>query len=320
MKKQPMRQVANWIFHSRLLFAITLAVIFYGLFLVPDNDLPGRALNQVWNLGHIGAFLICWTYVFNLFPRVQRLSLLKLAMLVIVSTLVIAEVIEIVQGWIGRDDEWQDVWDSTVGSGLALAFTSVQVRDLSKRSRLVWHSLSIVALVAIPWSIWSNLADALIVQRQFPVISDFSTPFELTRWRGKHADIEIKSSPDGHAYLSVRFRPGKYSTLTLKYFHRNWQAYHNLVLDLHSPQSKSYPVILRINDNLHKQHHFALSDRFNRKILLRPGQQQVVIPLSAIRNAPRTRKMDMRHLEELDLFTMDSEVYHYLDIQKIYLE
>ena len=29
-----MRQVLKWIFHSRLLFVITLAVIFYGLFLV----------------------------------------------------------------------------------------------------------------------------------------------------------------------------------------------------------------------------------------------------------------------------------------------
>lgn len=315
-----MRQVLKWIFHSRLLFVITLAVIFYGLFLVPNNGQGNRAWNEVWNTGHIGAFLICWTFVFNLFPRVTRLSWLKLVVLVLVTTLVLAESIEIVQGWIGRDNEWQDVWDSTVGALLALAFTSMQVRDLSKRIRLVWRSLALIALVAIPWAIWSNLADALILQRQFPVISDFSTPFELTRWSGNRADFEIKSPPGRHDFLSVGFRPGKYSTLTLKYFHHDWQNYHKLVLELRNPERKPYPVILRIHDRWHKLHHFVLSDRFNRKILLSPGLQRIIIPLSTIRDAPRTRKMDMRHLAELDLFTMNSRVYHHLDIEKIYLE
>lgn len=315
-----MVQLVKWIFHSRLLFIITLVVIFYGLFLVPNNDLPGRALNQVWNLGHIGAFFICWTYVFNLFPRVQRLSFLKLVLLVIVSTLVLAEVIEIIQGWIGRDDDWQDVWDSSVGALLALTFTSLQMRAFSLSKRLLLRSLALVTLVAIPWPIWSNLADALIMQRQFPVLSNFSTPFEMTRWRRNNAVLALKSGPDKHINLAITFRPGKYSTVTLKYFHHNWQGYHQLVLVMDNPEAKPYPVILRINDNLHKLHHFAFSDRFNREIMLKPGPQRIVISLVAVREAPRTRKMNMRHLEDLDLFTMDSKVYHHLDIEKIYLE
>lgn len=315
-----MRQLVHRVFHSRLLFAITLAVIFYGLFLVPNDGEASRVWNEIWNTGHIAAFLICWTFVFNLFARVSRLSWLKLAILVIVTTLVIAELIEIVQGWIGRDQEWQDVWDSAVGATLALVFTSRQIHELVLRARLFWRSLALVLLVAIPWPIWTNLADAVIMQRQFPVISNFTTPFEITRWRGNRAHLAIRSGPEKRAYLSVTFQPGKYSTVTLKYFHRNWQAYHKLVLELRNPDSKPYPVILRIHDRLHKLHHYALSDRFNRQIMLKPGTQRVVIPLSAVRNAPRTRKMDMRHLEELDLFTMDSTVYHHLDIQKIFLE
>lgn len=315
-----MANLLNRIFHSRLLFILTLAVICYGLFLVPNDDQASRGANEIWNLGHIAAFWIIWTFVFNLFPRFQRFSTVQLILIVLATTLVVAELIEIVQGWIGRDNEWQDVWDSGVGALLAITFCSVQIRALAQWMRIAWRVLALSTLVIVPWTVWSNLADVVIIQREFPVLSNFSTPFEMTRWRRNHADISLHSSVGQRDYLSVTFRPGLYSTVKFKYFHRDWRGYQRLVLDLTNPETQAYKVILRIHDRWHKQHHFALSDRFNRTLVLKPGRQQIVIPLAEVARAPKTRKMDMAHLQELMLFTMASRVYHHLYIHSIYLE
>lgn len=310
----------NRIFHSRLLFALTLALIFYGLFLAPNDGQASRAWNEVWNLGHIGAFLIVWTFVFRLFPRFTRMPLLQLVAVVMVTTLVTAELIEIVQGWIGRDDEWQDVWDGGAGALLALGFCTAQINALPRWSRTAWRAGALIALVFIPWTVWSNLADAVIVQRQFPVLCNFTTPFEMTRWHSSHAKLHLQSARGRRAYLAVEFLPGRYSTIMLEYFHRDWHAYKKLVLDVTNPEKQPYRVVLRIHDRWHKQHHFAYSDRFNRALGLKPGRQRIVIALTDVENAPKTRKMDMRHLKELELFTMNSATDHHLYIHGLYLE
>lgn len=320
MLKHFMSSLFNRIFHSRLLFALTLALIFYGLFLAPSDAQASRAWGEIWNLGHIGAFLIVWTFIFRLFPRFTRMSPVQLAVVVMMTTLVTAELIEIVQSWIGRDDEWQDVWDSGVGALLALGFSAVQIKALAPWPRTAWRAISLIALVLVPWTIWSNLADSVIVQRQFPVLCNFTTPFEMTRWHRNHAKLHLQSAHGGQAYLAVEFLPGRYSTITLKYFHRDWRGYKQLVLDVTNPEKQAYRVVLRIHDRWHKQHHFAYSDRFHRTLVLQPGRQHIVIHLADVANAPKTRKMDMQYLQALGLFTMDASSYHHLYIHRLYLE
>ena len=120
--------------------------------------------------------------------------------------------------------------------------------------------------------------------------------------------------------LAVRFQPAQYSTVSLRYFYPDWQGYTDLVLDVVNPESTDIKVTLRIHDRLHAQHAFAFNDRFNRQILIKPGKQRIVIALADIKNAPATRQMDMRHIQDLSLFTIQSITYHHLDIQKILLE
>lgn len=310
------------IFESRLLFALTLLVIIYGLFFVPnDNETTHTIWTEIWNLGHLGAFLCIWLFVFNIFPWFQRLSATRLILLVCVSTLVLAELIEYVQGLIGRDDEWQDVWDSGVGAILCVTFFSAQVRKMVRWQRYAWRLVAIVVLVAVPWSIWSALTDEYFIRRQFPVLSDFSTPFEMRRWQKNTATIHLQKSGEPDVpFLAVDFHPAIYSTVTLKYFYPDWRGYKHIVLDATNPESVNFRVILRIHDRLHKKHNYALNDRFNRTLLIHPGRQRVTIDMDDVQNAPVSRKMDMQHIEELSLFTMHSKSQHHLWIHRVYLE
>lgn len=316
-----MYRLLNQIFHSRLLFGFTLMVIFYGLFLIPNSGEPNRVWNEINNLGHIGAFLIVWMFVFNLFPRITRLSTTQLFVVVLVTTLAVAELIEIIQGWIGRDNEWQDVWDSGVGALLAVVFSSTQIRRLAQWSRHAWRALALIALLLVPWSIWSNLADEVILRRQFPVLCDFSTPFAMSRWHANAATIqEQQTATTGQRYLGIEFRPGLYSTVSLVHFYPDWHAYKHLILEVTNPDSHTLTVILRVHDRQHKRHQYALNDRFNRKLMIKPGRQRIDITIADVEKAPATRKMDLQHMEDLSLFTMQSRTYHHLYLHKIFLE
>lgn len=306
---------------SRWLFALILAVIVYGLFFVPNSDEKFRAWTEIWNLGHIGAFVLIWLFSFNIFIRLQRLSATRLLIVVVVISLVVGKMIEVIQGWVGRDDEWQDVWDSGVGALLAVVYGSPAFRELAKLPRRLWQTLALVVLILVPWPIWTALADEWMIHRQFPVLSDFSTPFERSRWHTNRAFIAVQKSPrQAKPLLSVTFTPAEYSTVVLHYFHSDWRGYKNLVLEVTNPDRNALKIILRIHDRLHKRHNYALHDRFNRPLLVAPGPQRIEIPLAEVANAPKGRKMDMQHLQELMLFTMHSTSVQHLHIHRIYLE
>jgi len=309
------------IFQSRRIFILTLLVIIYGMFFIPDGERAPRFIIEISNLGHIAAFFLIWTFAFNQYAYLQRLSTARLILLVLVTTIVVAALIEYLQGLIGRDDEWQDVWDSAVGALLATAFCATQIYALARWPRLFWRALALSVLIAVPWPIWTALTDEVEIWRQYPVLSDFSTPFEISRWQANRARLQVQTlAKPERRVLDVEFRPGTYSTVTLENFYPDWRAYRQLVLDVSNPETDAYRVILRVHDRLHKKHHYALTDRFNKTLNIQPGRQRIVIPLEAVKTAPHTRTMDMRHLEELSLFTMKSNVYHHLYINAVYLE
>jgi len=306
---------------SRPLLVMTVLLVVYGLFFMPGTEQGPRYLSALSNLGHIGAFFLIWCFLFYQSGRLQNLSAVRLIVLVLAVSFLIAGLIELLQGLVGRDSEWQDVWDSMVGAMLATAFCASQLRGWSTSLRLFWQLLALLLLFVVPWSIWRDLIDETIIWRQFPELSDFRTPFEVSRWHTSRASLQVQMSADsGRRFLNVTFRPARYSTLSLKYFYPDWRDYRTLVLDVTNPERREYRVILRIHDRLHRLHDFALNDRFNRTLELRPGRQQIKIPLGDVKSAPHSRSMDMQHLQELSLFTMQSSVYHHLYINSLYLE
>jgi len=316
-----MTRIFNKLLRSRLLLVMTVLLVAYGLFFMPGTEQGPRYLSALSNLGHIGAFFLIWSFLFFQSGRLQNLSAVRLIVLVLAFSFLIAGLIELLQGLVGRDSEWQDVWDSMVGAMLATAFCASQLRGWSMTLRRFWQVLALVLLVVVPWSIWRDLSDETIIWRQFPVLSDFRTPFELSRWQTSRASLQMQTSAEsGRRFLDVTFRPARYSTLTLKYFYPDWRNYRVLVLDVTNPERRAYRVILRIHDRLHRLHDFALNDRFNRELELRPGRQQIKIHLDDVKSAPHSRSMDMQHLQELSLFTMQSSVYHHLYINSLYLE
>jgi len=79
----------------------------------------------------------------------------------------------------------------------------------------------------------------------------------------------------------------------------NWSAFKTLLLDLYSKQVQKIRLVLRIHDSLHNQEY---SDRFNRALTIKQGNNRFRIPLHDVEHAPAGHQMDMRHIANISSF------------------
>nr|WP_321465573.1 hypothetical protein [uncultured Desulfobulbus sp.] len=150
--------------------------------------------------------------------------------------------------------------------------------------------------------------DEQIAIRQFPLLADFETPFELDRW-GKEDRVLMETSlvKHGGKAMRVHLSTAKYSGTTLFYFPQNWSGYNTLHLSVYNPQPAEFLLNLRINDLEHKEYGSRYADRFNSRYLLHPGWNDLEANLDQVRNAPKDRKMDMEHITGFGLFVVQQQ-------------
>ncbi len=110
----------------------------------------------------------------------------------------------------------------------------------------------------------------------------------------------MKHAVHGSHSLEVRLQPGRYPGIALEYMFEDWSGYDSFSFDVYLEGNGSLPVVVRINDLLHNQ---MFDDRFNRRFLLKPGNNHISISLSEVRKAPRTRSMDMSRIKNICVFS-----------------
>ncbi|MBE0618205.1 MAG: hypothetical protein IH608_09810 [Proteobacteria bacterium] len=150
------------------------------------------------------------------------------------------------------------------------------------------------------------LTDEVSARRHFPVLADFEDARELERWTGV-ACFEQSSDVARAGTQSLRVRLGTehYSGVALHYFPGDWRGFRALRLSLYRPDDDPLLVLVcRIHDAAHRERGQAYADRFNRRIHLAAGWNDVEIPLAEIRDAPRGREMDLGRIEGVGLFAV----------------
>jgi len=166
-----------------------------------------------------------------------------------------------------------------------------------------------------------GLADEWLVDRQFPLLSDFETPFEVDRWQHeKPLRLERTITRHGETSLRVQLTTSKYSTASLRYFHHDWSGYDAFNFSLFNTGNDTVMMTCRINDIQHYKLGQNYHDRFNRRIYLAPGWNDFKIPLAEIINAPKSRKMDIHQINLICFFSMSLAEPRNIYIDHIYLD
>lgn len=235
--------------------------------------------------------------------------------------------IEIVQILLPRDASFGDLVRNGLGAAGMLSAEWACVRDASgsfvrrrgTRTVLLGSAMLVYLLAFAP-------VGAVVVayaQRDaaFPRLCDFDARWEGFFVQMRGADLDRTPRPSGWGQTDdtagrVTFRGGKYPCFTLKEPVRDWSRHRALVFEVFSQLESPVEIQIRIDDAAHNQQY---DDRFNRSLTVSPGANLFRIPLAEVRQAPRSREMDLTHIAHLVIFTIEppQPISLYLDALRL---
>lgn len=233
----------------------------------------------------------------------QKKQVLQKIAIIMLITLFLSVVIELIQYFFAKGmPDLGDVRRNVAGALLTFFLT----QPISKKwlsQGLIIFVLLWVLLELIPTGRF--LYDEFHARRQFPVLADFESDLELTRWSGndlfQRSAVKVTS---GQSALRITFGTTKYSGISLNHFPGDWTGYDTLRYDIFYPGADTLQFTCRIHAREHVRGVQRYADRFNRRFFLKPGWNAIAIPLQDVQKAPQDRTMDMKQIMGMGIFTI----------------
>jgi len=291
---------------QKIFFALIALTCFFLLFWGGPNYHSPRSFQNAWQLGHILFFFIVTYLLIKSSKTISNLPFITQSLLLIILTLFVGVVIEFFQTVI--DDRQPDIKDlirNIIGCLLALTFFSPSRSKIRKiRLRVVQiGTIILIILEIIPAAI--GMIDEITAYKQLPILADFETPFEIERFSGDAGfTTDNTVARHGNRSLKVWFGTNLYSGVALKYFPSDWKNFSHLKFSIYNPSSDPLNVISRLHDADHYDKGGSFDDRFNVKTEILQGWNDIEIALEDVENAPKTRKMNLNHIQGLSVYTV----------------
>ncbi|MGB5984428.1 MAG: hypothetical protein WBG37_03920 [Desulfobacterales bacterium] len=255
-------------------------------------------------MGHI-LFFALLTYQLQAIPRFRNFSYLRQGVLALATALILGLGIELIQSGIQRTLDGEDLLKNGLGALVGAAFL------LSARRRITGKTLAgfqILVGILTALGIYPLLTagvDEYRAWRQFPILADFETCWELERWTGgAQFDISDEVSFQGQRALRVDLNTETYSGVALSYFPQNWSGYSRLRMEVYNPAEDPLVLTCRIHDARHTRGPQDYHDRFNRRFTILKGWNTMTIELAQVAQAPRARTLDLSRIRGLGLFSV----------------
>jgi hypothetical protein len=220
-------------------------------------------------------------------------------------SLIMSILTELMQAGLHRTADMVDVGRNLVGTLVAFAFTARPNNTTSTSYLRSARALSILMVIFAIVPMFKAAADEWTARKQFPVLSDFETPFEIDRWSGDAAmSIDHALHSQGKSSLRVVLDTTPlYPGVKLRFFPGNWLNYKFLYFSVFNPLEEPIYITCRIHDRLHAEGNQPYDDRFNESFLLSKGWRQIKISLDKVAHAPKKRIMDLRQIKEIGIFS-----------------
>jgi hypothetical protein len=250
----------------------------------------------------------------------KKISYLQQCVSVVLVALFLGILIEWAQAGSKRTADILDVARNVAGALAAISFLVPANGKIPKSRFRILQTFTIFLMIWVLFPIAKAITDEILAREQFPVLSDFETPFEVDRWSGDAAisiDHEIHSQ--GKSSLKAVLNPTLYSGVKLKYFPGNWLNYKYLHLSIFNPHKEPIKITFRIHDRLHAESKQRYDDRFNKSFLLMEGWNLIKLSLDEVVKSPKNRKLNLGQIQELGIFTMRLPIAKTIYIDNVYL-
>ncbi len=314
------------LFYKKIAKQIALILFAAGIIgmLLPGRESGAplmRSIQEISIAGHILIFFVGAYALYAFHPGLEARPFHIQFLVLLTSALLVGITIEGLQFFIpGRTGSPRDAAANIMGAMLFLS-----LKNLRTTTRFILLHLAVAVITGLLlWPFARAVSDGIAAYRQFPLLAGFETPFEATRFiRGTgRFSVSDEYAYTGKKSLRVIFGTQAYSGIAMEHMPGSWQGFSHLQFAVYNPQEKEVTLHTRIHDALHaKSERMIYADRFNRTFSLPPETWTVIqIPLAQIKNAPRTREMDMEKISSIGFFVARETVSVTLYIDEIRLK
>ncbi len=304
--------------NKKFLFSAISGLIIVSLLFMPlvAGNLWWR---EVFNSGHVILFLfISFAFYFRLSAALRFSNSAIIYLIVLVTGLLLGVTIELLQGLLQREASVDDLYRNFFGIISGLGMVSLRHQTLlSNKILMLIFSLGFLFLGTC--SLFQISGHYIQRANAFPVILDFDEGWFNSFVSFKRAEMEVYSgkTDDNHRLFRIRFDAGRYPGVAIIEPVPDWSAYSNLRFKVVSGHDKNMDLSVRIHDRKHDNNY---QDRFNQKLIIHPGLNEIIIPLARIEEGPLNRDLDLANIAGLIIFLSKVEKSQLLEISNIYLD
>ncbi len=288
---------------NKTILLATAILLASPLFFVGVGNNPACFASQLYAPGHF-IFFALLTWLLCLVPVLSRLTFARQAALIILLVLIIGGSIELIQPFFGRTASWKDIGINIGGALAGLFFLSPSRTGLDRILLTGFQALALGLCIFIFYGPVITLWDMYQASRQFPMLSDFENRLQHKRWSNGRIDQSV--SRQGDSSLRVNLDAGQqYPGTTLTHSFGDWRGYSALSLSIYNPDPDPLRINISIRDQEHRMNRRGFGDRFDRTFEIIQGWNDLLIPMTDIKNAPKERTLDLDQLTSVVIFTMN---------------
>lgn len=289
--------------------AIVLFLLITHLLPAPGNN---HLINVVQNFGHTPVYGILSLLFFHMMGRFTFIKNRSVGYHYIASGVVATAtgmVMELLQIPLERDASVLDIINDCIGifAFLGLHAAVDPLLRIARKKLFQYGVLCLSALLLLVSLYPVIIATGAYLGRnsRFPILHKFESRGETSFLDFRHVSTEIRIPSEDWPQnasnaLRVVFHSGtQYPGISLSECFSDWQKYSSLCFSVFLPESTGATLSLRIHDSDHNNEY---TDRYNTKLAIKGGLNEISIPLSDVARAPKGRKMDMAHIRTITLF------------------
>ena len=213
---------------------------------------------------------------------------------------------EILQLWLPRDANLEDLRADMLGTWLGLAAVAVFDSRLRTLGRIGIPLSGLIPFFVLAVPLVTCIQAYARRGAAFPVLADYRESFDdyflQAQGTSRAHDLmpETWAGYSGEQAMRISFGAVAWPGLHFAEPAPDWRGYETLAIDVTNPNPAALPLNIRIDDRAHNNQY---SDRFNRVVELAPRERSVVrLPITDISRAPRSRNLEIHEISGIILF------------------